>query len=346
MRRRITWIDFSRGITMLFVVFGHSLSTIYSTNHIASGYFTSLMSILFTFMMPCFFAISGYLYRPIRNLHDYILMIYKKLVSLGLPYVIFSVIYVTLQNCGGSNVNHVHSFHDLFHIYSMPISYLWFLYALFFMFLIVGLFDLIHINIYVQSIIYISFLFLSIFRPNIIPTGLISTFGNILYFYIGYILSRIHFYRYSKYILVTIILFILSYLIQINYTTSTMAGNSTFSDFITKILSVILLVQISIKVPHNKIFRYFDKYGKITLIIYLVHGPTISVFRALSFKIIPINSEYAILLSFILVIVVWYISLFLCFLANHFNVINFIFYPRKKYISKWIRNTTFGRWIF
>ncbi|MGV3119497.1 acyltransferase family protein [Lactiplantibacillus argentoratensis] len=53
MKKRIEWIDIARGITMISVVIGHSLY----------GYNNGLLShFIYTFHMPIFFILTGYLY--------------------------------------------------------------------------------------------------------------------------------------------------------------------------------------------------------------------------------------------------------------------------------------------
>ena len=135
--KRITWIDFGKGFTIIFVLLAHIIMGIYSTglypDHNQFYYYSSW--ILFLFIMPVFFALSGFLYRSPNNLNEYLRMIRKKGIGLLLPYVIFSIIYVTLQHF--SKVNHLFSWDSLFTIFIEPISYLWFLYALFLVFLII-----------------------------------------------------------------------------------------------------------------------------------------------------------------------------------------------------------------
>ncbi|MCL5459431.1 acyltransferase family protein [Loigolactobacillus coryniformis] len=53
-KKRVVWIDISRGIAIISVIIGHSLGN-YFPNYLAS--------VIFAFHMPIFFILSGYLYR-------------------------------------------------------------------------------------------------------------------------------------------------------------------------------------------------------------------------------------------------------------------------------------------
>lgn len=66
----------------------------------------------------------------------------KKFIALFIPYLFFSISYVVLQSFS-SDVNTRYTFTSVLNIYRTPISYLWYLYVLFFIFLTVSIMDLI-----------------------------------------------------------------------------------------------------------------------------------------------------------------------------------------------------------
>lgn len=55
-RQRIAWIDIAKGITILTVIWGHTL-TIDS----------SPRNLIFCFHMPLFFILSGFTLKPVKN---------------------------------------------------------------------------------------------------------------------------------------------------------------------------------------------------------------------------------------------------------------------------------------
>lgn len=82
MRERINYIYYTKGIAILFVIFGH----VYSGNNIATTW-------IYSFHMPLFFIISGFLLKLNKN-KDTKSMILKKFKSLMVPYILFSIINI------------------------------------------------------------------------------------------------------------------------------------------------------------------------------------------------------------------------------------------------------------
>ncbi|MBC6498245.1 hypothetical protein H7R52_02055 [Weissella confusa] len=60
------------------------------------------------------------------------------LVMLGVPYVVFSVVYVILQNLSSSTVHDRYAIGDLLYIGIKPVGYLWYLYVYFFILVLFG----------------------------------------------------------------------------------------------------------------------------------------------------------------------------------------------------------------
>ncbi len=56
MKEKINYIDYSKGIAILFVIFGH----VYSGNNIATTW-------IYSFHIPLFFIISGFLLKLNKN---------------------------------------------------------------------------------------------------------------------------------------------------------------------------------------------------------------------------------------------------------------------------------------
>lgn len=76
-KERIAWIDMSKGIGIILVMIGHMETT------------EALRTYIFSFHMPLFFFISGYVFS-VKD--SFIEFVWKKFKSLILPYLYFSVI--------------------------------------------------------------------------------------------------------------------------------------------------------------------------------------------------------------------------------------------------------------
>ena len=83
--QRINWIDQVKGIGILLVVVGHM-----NIPH-------ELSKIIFSFHMPLFFFISGYLYNEKKYSVNFENVFYSKLKSLVWPFITFTIFYLILS---------------------------------------------------------------------------------------------------------------------------------------------------------------------------------------------------------------------------------------------------------
>lgn len=322
--KRIEWLDFGKGITIFFVLLGHVFNGLLETKGFEKYNLVSeiFVAIIFTFVMPVFFALSGYLYRRPQNLGSYLKNIKKKFISLFFPYVIFSVVYVILQHFSNS-VHKLYSWTSLLNIFSQPISYLWFLYALFFIFAFTGALDLIKVNEYVQLFIYFFLYLLSQFIQ--LPYFLEATFTWTICFYLGYLLKdRVR--LISKWTF----LFLLSVIIVFLIFQHSLGGiwyytnGLTFVTFIPKILSIPVAFFVFANVQKNVVFNYFKKFGQYSLVIYLVHVPVAAVIRILCIKLGILDYFTLVIL---ITLVTWYISIFVSYLSKTHRLFTVVFFP-------------------
>lgn len=92
MQKRIEWIDICKGIAILLVIIGHSGLT--------TGFAFDVKKLIYSFHMPLFFIISGYLFKKSTTKEFKLLdFIYKKIKSLVIPYFSFNIIFLALDIC-------------------------------------------------------------------------------------------------------------------------------------------------------------------------------------------------------------------------------------------------------
>ncbi|TLQ02806.1 hypothetical protein FEZ51_10355 [Pediococcus stilesii] len=144
MSQRIKWVDFAKGITILLVVIGHV-----SLGLLESGSFndnnkllSALVQAVYVFHMPVFFALSGFFFKTLNSKKDFSQMVRKKIISLGIPYIAFSLVMIFMKKMGGGNVRRPIGITAFFDIYKYPIDHLWFLYILFGIFMYVSFLSL------------------------------------------------------------------------------------------------------------------------------------------------------------------------------------------------------------
>lgn len=323
--RRIDWIDFGKGFTIFLVVTAHTLGGIY-THKIYNSNFNGIINVvgesLFLIIMPVFFSLSGYLYKGPKNFREYLLMLKKKAWNLLTPYIFFSFIYILINQISGEK--NKYNWRVFFHIYARPITYLWFLYILFFIFILVGVFSVLKVNVRIQSLIYIfAFVIIKIYNFHIY---IFNVFGWAFFFCLGSIFrENINFLKkrvcfYYSLVLTILFLFILFISLGLNHK---YYNNVTLVNIVPKIISDMFMFSLFLNFPkRNKIFSYFKKYGKYSLIIYMVHAPLLSVARAVILKI-GIPNEF--ILIIILMCISWFGSLIVIWLNKKNKTVRFIF---------------------
>lgn len=129
---RFVWLDYAKAIGIFLVVFAHVADGIRRSpgGDVLTPYWI-VYDFIYTFHMPLFFVISGYLFawRPSTDVRKFV---DSSLVGVFVPYVLWSVIFVLLQNLFPGASNQVVSISRLYNILLEPILHLWFLYVLFF----------------------------------------------------------------------------------------------------------------------------------------------------------------------------------------------------------------------
>lgn len=206
MKKREQIIDILKGMACLLVVIGHVLSG--TADKLSQGtIFYYLEEFIGSFHMPLFMMASGYLYRYANSLEkagNYGKFILKKFINLGIPYFIFSIIYILLNMlAGGDNVNTSFQFGDMLNLYRKPIAQYWFLYALFFIFVIIGILDsLIKKRRYIILAVALLFKISTIW----IYYGFLQpAFGMMFYFYLGtFMVGKLNNKTFKKYIMILI----------------------------------------------------------------------------------------------------------------------------------------------
>ena len=328
--RRLNWIDWAKGWTILFVVIFHTLSSVHNAHVFSDEYQIvgeSLIFIVSTFIMPVFLALSGYVYKPVTDFTEYKSKTLKRIISLAIPYVIFSVAYVMMQHVSPGSANHaVQPWSSLLWIFAYPISYLWYIYTLVLIYMLSGFLDLCRLSVELQLIV--SFFLFIIASYMKLPFFMVLLFTWTVAFCFGRMLRK---YRkiYGKQIgLVAGVIMLVSWVLQIH-----LGGPSWYDcnaltpvNFVSKMASIPVFFSIYSNIKSNRINRYFEKYGRDSLIIYLVHAPTVSVMRALFVKL-DISNYFLMIVG--VVFMAWTVSILACFLAKKFKPIEFIFYPTR-----------------
>lgn len=138
MMKRIVFIDVAKAICIILVVIGHFIPDN------SPEWYVALHDIIYTFHMPLFMFASGFIYIATKKDLPYGTFLLKKVHRLLLPYFVTSVIVITIKllTQGSMSVDNPVTWMSYLRMLYLPEAgyFLWFIWALWWMFVIVPLF--------------------------------------------------------------------------------------------------------------------------------------------------------------------------------------------------------------
>ncbi len=160
--KKLTWLLILQAWTMLWVIIGHSRLREPATDgidmamhHVAQA----LFSFAYSFHMPLFIMISGYLFHKTRIAKQwkYTDLLKEKWLRLGIPYFVFITIAIIVKLCVPEGVNRTVdlSAQGLINNYIVPfdgaLQEMWFVASIFLYFLLYHIYIYIYIENYILS---------------------------------------------------------------------------------------------------------------------------------------------------------------------------------------------------
>lgn len=320
---RIKWVDYGKGVAILLVILGHvALGSLQSGNFHGSDVLILhiILEMTYAIHIPVFFALSGYFFKPITKFNEIWPREFKRLVSLGIPYITFSLVMVIVKSVGGASVRNQNGITGLINIYKTPIDYLWFLYALFFVDILVSILSYFFRSKFQLSII----LLLGFLIQTIFPSSIEAISNALLwspFFLLGYILREV---QISKRLA---LLSLIIYFIHIPVFCMLFPQEYYLSGY-WRIISVFCVFMMFYFFEHHRGFDYnfIEWCGLGSIVLYLVHAPVASVVRIALFKL-GINSLWLQIAGQLSISIA--VSLLVLWLANQNKFINFFFRPTK-----------------
>lgn len=287
---RIEWLDSLKGFAIFLVVVGHVVLG-YIKADIFPQFYNELQyiyAIIYSFHMPLFFLISGYLYKFTwsKNNTGVLKKIGNKFFNMVPLYLVFSLVfwlfkyYATLYS--NIQMSEHFNFIDLIHIYIAPLAYLWFLYVLICLFIIIPLLE----SFIKPVLVFLVLFLLYIFAPHIegmfaivnliIYGGVYFSLGSILFFYSDYLRNNIG----NKLIIVSFIS------IAIACFSFPFTNAYNIFKFICGISVSVFLSIIFFRLQNYKFVSLWNSCGYYSLGIYILHlyftGPLRTIFKYLS----------------------------------------------------------------
>ena len=131
-------VDKLKGYACFLVLFGHVIMGVRLAGVNIPLFFKGMELFIWSFHVALFLFLSGVVYKETnewKSKKTRLSFIAHKFLNLGVPYFVFSTIYILINSfVGEANTNS--SALDVLNIWKTPVAQYWFLYALFFLFLI------------------------------------------------------------------------------------------------------------------------------------------------------------------------------------------------------------------
>jgi len=272
-QNRLEKIDFLKGVAISLVVIGH-----FFPESIATQGYRSLRATIYSFHMPLFMIISGYLYSlssRVVSFLDYIQFVKHKAIRLVIPYFVIAVsvllIKIILQNF--IPMENPVSSKFLIQLFFAPMggfaTFLWFIYTLFMILLIIPFLEHILKNYLILFILSILLYFVN--APKVFCLNLVIK--NLPFFVSGMLINKFVLKKDNLLVIIGLSLGMFTVLANLFLTT----GNSKFfllhSSSLTTALSISLVIWwLSKYMIRLKFFgRWFMLLGIYSASIYLFH---------------------------------------------------------------------------
>lgn len=299
-KKIIEWIEIARGIGILLVVFGHAIADIVPDNKI----FHAIFVFIYSFHMPLFFFISGYVGANALEqykLSDKIQFWKRRFKRLIIPYFSIGIIYIPIKiilaKYATNSITLSNVVIDIL-IGNNPNAQLWTLYALFIESIVITLFAKKDGGYHRNSLFCFSLL-LAILSTQI-PTSVIKQTMFELFFYaIGSICRKEK--VFDKQLNIIITPFALAALILINYIT-TIDGDNPLK-ILTGVLGCLCIFVLCINLSNANI-RLMKLVGMYSMDIYVLANFVQVFIRIMSNKIPQVSEYIYLLMSFLLGIII------------------------------------------
>ncbi|MDO6386053.1 acyltransferase family protein [Uliginosibacterium sp. 31-12] len=128
----LRWIDAAKGVGIVLVVYGHVARGLLNAGLDAGPWMKMLDAVIYSFHMPLFFILSGYLLEGSVVRHGWNLVA-KRAGSLLYPFVVWSLLQGGIEVLLSRHKNFPVSIEDVLLGLIFPRQQFWYLYALFFL---------------------------------------------------------------------------------------------------------------------------------------------------------------------------------------------------------------------
>lgn len=189
-RKREVWVDYLKAVACLSVLTFHVIYGLQNAGLPCGMVLTVIKEFCGLFQIPAFMFASGYLFskKPIGN---YFKFEGRKLLNLGVPYIVFSAVYYFVNVSFSSSVNFTYTPKDLIGIYMTPLAQYWYIFATILIFLFLPMLELVIRNEFILLAFLITWKVVNSYYLSY--TNFDYFFSQYaFYFYLGVLYGRHH----------------------------------------------------------------------------------------------------------------------------------------------------------
>jgi len=315
--KRIDYIDNAKAMGIILVL----------TGHLTGDLPIYIINLIYSFHMPLFFFISGYLLKEKYLDLNYKAYLKRLMVKIIIPYMLFgilSLIFIMLENkVKKLEFNIVEGIYGLLYGTGEFLSFnivLWFFTALFsvslmyyFLYKWLGRKEIIFFSMIIGVISCYLTPYISIRMPWNIELALIALFFYALGHYMSFIrLQYIQKYRHWYLCLASLVILMYGTLINGRVDMNTMQFSNPILFYLTALAGILFTIQLSLIVKRNRLAIYLSDN---TITLFPLHLIYFSVFTGVGIKIFSMGQgfqwtyEYNVLYIVMAVLINWPISI-------------------------------------
>tara|TARA_B100000941_G_C28490866_1_gene547866 strand:- start:560 stop:1576 length:1017 start_codon:yes stop_codon:yes gene_type:complete len=285
-------VDYAKAIGIILVVYGHVIRGIFKAGlPIDTDFYRLSDSIVYSFHMPLFFALSGLFFYKSLSKRGVAGLIGSKIDTVIYPYLIWSIIQGVIEASLSSYTNGNVTYREVFSLLWQPRAQFWFLYALFIIFVVASvLFSKLSVKSILPVFVFAALLY--IFQSKYSSNYFVFFItNNLVYFVFGMLLNqwnRIDILSSGKMVIATAAGFILSqyvfhFVLELTY------GQKGLLSLLLALISILFVVSLSMYLA-RKPAQWFLQVGASSMAIYVMHILAGSGVRVILSKFLEVNS--------------------------------------------------------
>ena len=188
--KREIWIDYMKAIACLSVLTFHVIYGLQNANMECGATLSTIKEICGIFQIPVFMFASGYLFGK-RKMGNYFKFEGRKLLNLGVPYIVFSTVYYAINVMFSSSVNFTYEISDLIGIYKTPLAQYWYIFATILIFIFLQILEKVIQNEFILLTFLVTWKLINAYWLSV--TNFDYFFAQYAcYFYLGVLYARHH----------------------------------------------------------------------------------------------------------------------------------------------------------